>query len=169
MTGKISGNRTAIAECLGAVRRMVGAHVGNQQAAMDFVQEACAQMLAQPDLHAIRNPGAYLYRAAVNLAYNATARYRRESIAMETLALQGDQAIDARDPARIYADRKTLERVTEVIDDLPPRCREVFILYRFNGLDQGTIARQLGISRNMVERHVIRAMTACRAALAEGE
>ncbi|SAI33326.1 ECF sigma factor [Bordetella ansorpii] len=171
MTGKITGNRaatrTAIADCLGAVRRMVGAHVGNQQAAMDLVQEACAQMLARPDLQGIRNPGAYLYRAAVNIAYNATARYRREAIAMETLAVHVEQAVDARDPARIYDDRKALQRVSEAIDALPPRCREVFILYRFHDLDQGTIASQLGISRNMVEKHVIRAMQACREALAD--
>jgi len=170
MAGKLSGDCGAgpwagIGECLAAVRRMVGAHVGSQQAATDLVQEACAQMLARPDADRIRNPGAYLYRAAVNIAYNASARRKRETIVMNTLSVQGQHTRDERDPARIYADRRRLEDVAQAIDALPPRCREVFVLYRFHGLDQGTIAGRLGISRNMVERHVIRAMQACREAL----
>jgi len=166
MSGELVGPWAGMGECLAAVRRMVGAHVGSQHAT-DFVQEACAQMLALPDRDSIRNPKAYLYRAAVNLAYNASARRRREAVAMETLSIQGGQSFEERDPARIYVDRRRLERVARTIDALPPRCREVFVLYRFHGLDQGTIAARLGISRNMVEKHVVRAMQACREALGQ--
>jgi len=166
-SGELAGSWAGIGECLAAVRRMVGAHVGSQQAAVDLVQEACAQMLARPDRDRIRNPAAYLYRAAVNIAYNASARRRREIAVMETLAVHGHQSCEERDPARIHADRLRLRRVAQAIDALPPRCHQVFVLYRFQGLDQGAIAARLGISRNMVEKHVIRAMQACREALDE--
>ncbi|ORE87324.1 ECF sigma factor [Oceanococcus atlanticus] len=62
-------------------------------------------------------------------------------------------------------DQQQLLDVLRAIADLPPRCREVFVLYRFKSLSQAQIAEQLGISRNMVERHVMRAMRSCRAVM----
>jgi len=157
----------AIADCLAAVRRAVSRHLGSQHSASDLVQEACARILARPDPLQLSNPAAYLYRTAINLAYNASSHRGVEHRVHGEIALAQDPASPALDPARIYADRQDLARVMAVIDRLPPRCREVFLLYRFEGLDQGTIAARLGISRNMVEKHVIRAMRDCRAALAE--
>lgn len=51
------------------------------------------------------------------------------------------------------------------MQQLPPRCRQVFIMRRFGGLHQEEIARRLGISRNMVEKHMRLALERLRAAL----
>ena len=59
--------------------------------------------------------------------------------------------------------RQRLRAFAETIAALPPRCREAFVLSRFEGLANGEIAGRLGISRNMVEKHVMRALLACRA------
>src|SRR5690606_19495356 len=107
------------------------------------------------------------YRTALHIAYNASAREGVETRVHRELSLSQPEVSEALDPARIYASREQLARVTAAIEALPPRCREVFLLYRFEGLDQATIASRLAISRNMVEKHVIRAMRACRAALHE--
>jgi RNA polymerase sigma factor (sigma-70 family) len=40
--------------------------------------------------------------------------------------------------------------VLRQLDDLPPRCREVFELARLEGLSQAEIAERLGISVNTV-------------------
>lgn len=58
--------------------------------------------------------------------------------------------------------RERLLQVQRVLEVLPPRAREVFWLFRIEGCRQDEIAAQLGISRNMVERHVMRAMVALR-------
>ncbi|BCM24522.1 RNA polymerase sigma factor [Methyloradius palustris] len=54
--------------------------------------------------------------------------------------------------------QQRLKAMQHMIDNLPPRCREAFWLFRIEGLDQSEIALQLGITRNMVQRHVMRAM-----------
>jgi RNA polymerase sigma-70 factor (ECF subfamily) len=54
--------------------------------------------------------------------------------------------------------------LNQIIQDLPPRCREAFILFKIEGLSQKQIAVNLGISLNMVERHLIRALLDIRSA-----
>jgi DNA-directed RNA polymerase specialized sigma24 family protein len=43
----------------------------------------------------------------------------------------------------------------------------VFILSRLHGMANGEIAARLGISRNMVEKHIIKALIHCRNARVE--
>lgn len=57
--------------------------------------------------------------------------------------------------------------MARTIEGLPNRCQQVFILSRLHGLSNGAIADQLGISRNMVEKHIIRALLECRKMRAE--
>ncbi|MCD0505261.1 RNA polymerase sigma factor [Bordetella petrii] len=158
----------SLKDCLGTVRRAVAARLGGQHSPADLVQEAYARMLDRGGQEDLGNPSGYLYRTALNIAYNTSTREGVENRVHAEVALGQPSVSEALDPARIYADRQALARVIEAIEALPPRCREVFLLYRFEGLDQATIAARLDISRNMVEKHVIRAMRACRAALNEG-
>ncbi|MFV0378160.1 MAG: RNA polymerase sigma-70 factor [Mangrovibacterium sp.] len=52
--------------------------------------------------------------------------------------------------------------IERTIDSLPPRCREVFILSKIEGLKNREIAEQLQISIKNVERHLVRATQAFR-------
>ena len=54
--------------------------------------------------------------------------------------------------------QQRLATMQSMIDNLPPRCREAFWLFRIEGKNQSEIAEQLGVSRNMVQRHIMRAM-----------
>jgi DNA-directed RNA polymerase specialized sigma24 family protein len=45
-----------------------------------------------------------------------------------------------------------------IIDCLPPKCRQVFWMHRIEGKLQTDVATELNISLNMVERHMIRAL-----------
>ena len=66
------------------------------------------------------------------------------------------------DAEAVAAARERICILIEAVNELPPRCREVFLLSRFDDLSNGQIAERLGISRNMVEKHVIKAMVHCR-------
>ncbi len=56
--------------------------------------------------------------------------------------------------------QQRLEWVMRVLEGLPDRTREVFLLHRLAGAGQDEIARQLGISVSAVEKHVARAVAA---------
>lgn len=53
-------------------------------------------------------------------------------------------------------------KIEKTIQDLPDRCREVFILSRMNGLKNREIAEKLNINIKNVERHLNRALQSFR-------
>lgn len=122
----------------------------------DLLHDAYVRMAARtakPD-----NEEAFLVRAAVNRGRDA---YRREKVRGGS---DGDDALDRlhdhapmQDEAIIV--RARLKRVSEGIDRLPPRTREVFLLQRMENLKYREIAERLNISQSGVEKHMAKAMT----------
>ena len=56
--------------------------------------------------------------------------------------------------------------MTQAIQSLPERCRQVLTLRKIYGLSQRQIAQQLDISENTVETQVANGMRRCAAFLA---
>ena len=57
---------------------------------------------------------------------------------------------------------KTIERITKEIQRLPPKCKEVFVLSRKEGLTNTEISNHLNISIKTVEAHVTKAFSILR-------
>jgi RNA polymerase sigma-70 factor (ECF subfamily) len=49
-----------------------------------------------------------------------------------------------------------------LIEAMPPKCRESFVLNQIHGLDAAPIAARLGITESMVRKYVVRALLHCR-------
>ncbi|BGE84578.1 hypothetical protein Ms3S1_10140 [Methylosinus sp. 3S-1] len=113
----------------------------------------------------VREAGSLLRSTAANLAKDHARRLRSEGA-----AIVGGLDVDAllapslSPEARLDAE-ETLARFRAALDALPPRCRQVFVMRRFENLHQEEIARRLGISRNMVEKHLRTAFRQLRGAL----
>lgn len=58
--------------------------------------------------------------------------------------------------------KKAIERVTSEIQNLPPKCKEVFLLSRREGLTNIEIANYLNISIKSVEAHITKAFSVLR-------
>jgi RNA polymerase sigma-70 factor (ECF subfamily) len=140
---------------------------GCETLACDAAQDAYLRMLryrAAP----IDNPKAYLFRSAFNALSDQAARERRRPDSSHSMDEFAERMPSAEpQPEKTVCDRQRLHLLSEAIDALPPRCREVFLMSRMDGLGNAEIAERLGISRNMVEKHIVRALVACRARLDE--
>lgn len=133
--------------------------------APDLLQETFVRFLQHERSEAVADPPPFLQKIAVNLARDFT---RRRKIEAKHLAF-GEIPEDARSEealpdARLEAAGQW-RLLCAAIESLPPRCRQVFVLYMRDGLTLGEIAGRLGISRNMAQKHMRLALERCWAAL----
>ena len=140
--------------------------VRDRDAAADLVQESYARVLAVRNSgQAMPEPRALLYQTARRLIID---RHRRQAVRLhddiDDLPEPVHPAAPAHlEPESVYAHEQTARAFVAVIEALPPRCREAFILNRFEGLSHQEVAERMGISKNMVAQHITRAMLACKA------
>jgi RNA polymerase sigma-70 factor (ECF subfamily) len=71
------------------------------------------------------------------------------------------------DPLEAIITRETEERIIAAIDTLPPRCKEVFRMSRFEKMKNKEIAQHLGLSVKTVESHISHALSVLRTLLRE--
>ena len=141
--------------------------LGNPTDAADATQETYLRILGALSRTRVEHPTALLFRIAHNVALRTRNRHRLEGelFADESEADLADAIDSFALPERQLIARQELKRLVAAVDELPPRCREVFLLSRFDHLANGEIATRLGISRNMVEKHIIKALLHCRCRL----
>jgi RNA polymerase sigma-70 factor (ECF subfamily) len=114
----------------------------------------------------IDSPRALLFRVARNLCIDA-ARHRQ--VVQDWVRDRGNADAAASAPSSEYlaAQRQVLERVVQTLEKLPPRRREVFLLFRAYGYTHAEIAARLGITEMAVAKHLVRAVLDCSRTLAE--
>ncbi|KMO33370.1 RNA polymerase subunit sigma-70 [Methylobacterium variabile] len=155
----------ALHRCDGVrLRRFLTRLLGNPADAADAHQETYLLMLAALSRTQVEKPSAFLFQIANNVALRMRNRQRLEGrIFQPTSDADWAGIVDAFAlPERQAMARQELRRLAAAIDELPPRCREAFLLARIDGLPNGEVAARLGISRNMVEKHLIKALLHCR-------
>ena len=143
--------------------RCLARRVGRQEAS-DLLQDTFVRVL-QSDAAAIVDEDAYLRTTALNLARDFSRRAKTAAKYFTPAEVPLDIAEAGLDPLQTCEATEKVRQLYEAIDSLTPRCREVFVLRRFHDLSPDDIAKRLGISRNMVEKHLRLALERCRAAL----
>ncbi|TWA76343.1 RNA polymerase sigma-70 factor (ECF subfamily) [Azospirillum brasilense] len=140
--------------------------LGSLCLAEDVVQDTYLRLRSLTALPEIDNPRSYLYRMADNIALDRMRAETRRGRRFAPAELGLDRPLDEPDAEATLEHKQRLERLSRALDELPPRCREVFLLHKFDGLSHADIAARLGISRSMVEKHVMKALAHCRDRLA---
>ncbi len=140
---------------------------GNADAALDTVQETYARALgASGQGQAVEAPRALLYRIARNLMID---QHRRDLVRGEDDPgtepdAERQPAPAAQQPESLAMSGQAVDALIATIEALPPRCREAFVMHRFEGYSQSEIATRMQISQKMVEQHIKLGLRACRLA-----
>ncbi|WP_236616855.1 RNA polymerase sigma factor [Sphingobium lactosutens] len=146
-----------IAERPSLVRRLARL-LGSEPAAEDLTQNLYFKVQRVEDDPPILNKRAFLHRLATNLAMDWLRAEKRNYALFDVIAPVPDVACEAPLADRQMLDREQLERLLAGVEELTPRCRQVFLMRKFEELPVNEISRRLGITRSMVARHMDNAL-----------
>ncbi|WEK45134.1 MAG: RNA polymerase sigma factor [Candidatus Andeanibacterium colombiense] len=148
-----------------ALVRFLARRTGCDAAAEDLAQDLWLKLQAGGAWREaeIRNPLAYLFRAAANAAFD----WRRREAGAAAAPAEFEQAIadEAPSPERQAQGREAASLIEAAIAQLPPKCRAAFLLCRVEGLTMREAGRRMGVSERTVENHLAKATVLCRRAL----
>lgn len=142
--------------------------VKSPETAEDLAQETYLRFLRMAEPSRIADLNAFLFTIAANLARDHL-RGRQRVKAHEFLPLDAELEDSQPAPDEIVAGQLLGEKLEAAIASLPEKTREVFLLYRADGLSYRDVAKKLGISERTVEYHVRQALLHCRRCLAKAE
>jgi len=137
--------------------------VGTTPAAEDVTQSLWFRVQRIEDDPPILNKRAYLYRLATNLATDHARANQRHEELFEAADPPADVPSEMPSAERRMLDRERLRRFEAALEELPLRCRQVFVLRRIDGLPANEVAARLGITVNAVAKHVRIAVRHCHA------
>jgi len=132
--------------------------VNCRDTAADLVQETYVRLMRCAGTQAVEQPRALLHRIATNLAIDHL-RTRKLGIAVsEPLEAALDLPCPAPTQERTLFGKESLQIFVRALENLPPRTREAFLLYRIHELSYREIAARMGISVSGVDKHIRRAI-----------
>ena len=103
---------------------------------------------------------AYILRISRNLIYDVMKHQKIRDRIDVTLPPPAKSELD--DPAEALHLAVLQEKITSIINDLPRKCREIFLLSRFEGKTNQEIADSLQLSVRTVEHQISNALKVLR-------
>lgn len=129
----------------------------DSDAAEDIVQDVFMKVWRRKSqLDFSKSIKSYLFRSSVNTALNYLEKNRRNTSMEESEAGSMRMAINTTEDAIGY--QEVNHRIQQALETLPPKCRTVFSLSRYDELSYAEIAEQLDISVKAVEKHMGKAL-----------
>jgi RNA polymerase sigma factor (sigma-70 family) len=151
----------------GMLRRFLARRHVNPDEAADIVQETYCRILNAGDAESIRHPRAFLLKTATNVLLNQL-KHRRASADghagdLDRIELETDDP----SPYRTLKGEQEWAIVRQALEELAPKCREVFVMHRFEQMSYSEISVELNLSVSMIEKYVSQALATLRQRLAD--
>lgn len=137
--------------------------IGDHDLSEDIVQNVFIKIWKQrkklkDDVH-LKN---YLYKAVYN-GFIDQYRKRGPVFSLEKVHIEALQVYIQEDPENSL--ERLIARVKKEIENLPPKCKQTFLLSKQEGLTNIEIAEYLNISTKSVEGHITKAFSILRKTL----
>ncbi|AXH13115.1 RNA polymerase sigma factor [Halarcobacter bivalviorum] len=133
------------------VQRMIG----DKEKAKDVIQEAYSRLLYVNKNSNIDNERAYLYKTSRNIVIDQSRKEKNSSV---TLYEEEEHTIPQEEqPQEQVVQSNQYEQIMKIVQGLPPKCQQAFILHVIEGYSRKEISSKMGISIAAVEKNILRA------------
>lgn len=140
--------------------------VYSREAAEDIVSEVFCKIWKNSSFESVTSSYRYyLFSSVRNEAYSYLRAEFTKFDSLETY--HNPEASPGQRPDQITQYEETYHRVKELVEQLPPQCRKVFLMNRFEGMRYQEIAEELGLSVKTVDSHLVKAVKLVRSGLRE--
>lgn len=134
--------------------------VKSQEEAEDIVQEVFLKIWNEGKLPEIKKLDNYLLYSVRNMSISYLRKQKRTNmVSMEVANPEREHIYSLnKDPAE---DEEYINMITELyleINNLPPKCKEVFLLVKFQGYTYQEAAKQQKVSINTVKKQIGKAL-----------
>ena len=97
----------------------------------ELVQESYLVLTKTAQSQTIQHPRGFLFRVATNLAFDYL---KHNKVVVNHVEKHGqDYPQESPSTEHVVDQQQRLEMFRKMLDELPPRCRDVFILYKVHG------------------------------------
>lgn len=127
----------------------------------DLIQESYLRVLQLHGSQRIACTRAYLFATARNAALSLLRRPKLFVPQPVTEYPALGVVEEGTDVVETVSTNQEVSVLLEAVDALPPRCREIFILRKLQGVPQKEIARRLGLSEQTVQVQIGRGVRKC--------
>lgn len=151
------------------LKKFLARYFANAQDIEDVAQEAYLRAFAAEQKKHIKEPKAFLFRIAKNVALNELTRKSRQitdfiedvsaSVVINT-EVSAEEEADSQEQIGLYC---------EAVAALPAKCRHAFLLRKVHGLSHKEIATRMSLSVSSVEKYLRQGVLTCRAFIDEKE
>lgn len=138
-------------------------YVGDMNVAQDITQKVFIRLWEKrSELDPASSLKSYLFTSVKNRCLNHIRDNKKyQSKILDVDCGDFDLAIEE-DP---FAEEELSEKIAAALASLPPTCRKVFEMSRFQGMKYAEIAEELSVSQKTVEAHMSKALKILREAL----
>lgn len=129
--------------------------ISNQDEGEDIVQDVLINLWEKRnELEIHTSLKAYLFRSIYNKFLDVYKAKKRKDSILETIRFSTLQAIADNDDHTFPFSENQIDALKNAIDELPEKCKQIFMLSKLQGMKYQEIADLLGVSTKTVENQI---------------
>lgn len=126
--------------------------------ARDVVHDVCVELLERPPEVELRTPLAFFRRVCLHRAIDRQRADAARSALIDTVEETPDTQLHLQDGASALDFEQQCRALVAVVNELPARARQCFLLHSVYDMTHADIASEIGITRSMVTQHLKKAL-----------
>lgn len=133
--------------------------LGSREDAAELAHDAFVRLLSAKPAEPLTEPRAYLTTVAHGLVVNHWRKLTLERAYLAALAARPEMLAPSPEERALVIE--TLCQIDAMLERLPAKARQAFLLAQLDGLTYAQIAEQLGVSDRMIKKYMAQAMLQC--------